>query len=131
MDSLILFVDPCMLYSNGLFNIPIEYGGKWKMLHYYAKNFFSPIVASGMVQEGELYVYVITDAQDLQDCTLRIDVRKWDTLDKPVYTFTTKPFNQVRKTEVILKIINTQFVAFLCEGHLLQLVCFKGSCSDW
>ena len=43
----------------------------------------------------QLDVYVITDVQDLQGCRLRINVHKWDTLDKPAHTVTTLQFNQV------------------------------------
>ena len=47
-------------------------------------------------EEGkQLDVYVITDVQDLQGCRLRINVHKWDTLDKPAHTITTPQFNQV------------------------------------
>ena len=66
------------------------------MLHYFAKTFFAPILASGMVQDKQLFVYTITDVQDLQNCKLRINVHRWDTLDKPAHTVTTQAFNQVR-----------------------------------
>ncbi|XP_072031155.1 beta-mannosidase-like [Amphiura filiformis] len=79
----------------------IEYGGKWKMLHYYAKNFFAPVLASGMVQDKQLYVYVITDVQDLQNCKLRINIHKWDTLDKPMDTITTQQFNQSHQSAIV------------------------------
>ena len=84
-----------------------EYGGKWKILHYYAKNFFAPILASGMVENNQINVYVITDVQDLQGCRLRINIHKWDTLDKPARTITTQQFNQVRRSMYHLLIIKS------------------------
>ena len=31
------------------------------MLHYYAKNFFSPVIASAYENEGYLKVYIVSD----------------------------------------------------------------------
>ncbi|XP_053372785.1 beta-mannosidase-like [Mercenaria mercenaria] len=39
----------------------IEYGGKWKMLHYYAYHFFSPVLISPYVSRDKLQVYVVVD----------------------------------------------------------------------
>uniref|UniRef100_A0A1A8PYS6 Mannosidase, beta A, lysosomal n=1 Tax=Nothobranchius rachovii TaxID=451742 RepID=A0A1A8PYS6_9TELE len=45
----------------------IEFGGKWKMLHYFAQNFFSPVLPVGFEDEDSLFVYAISDlSQDLQ-----------------------------------------------------------------
>ncbi|XP_062567240.1 beta-mannosidase-like isoform X2 [Saccostrea cucullata] len=39
----------------------IEYGGKWKMLHYYAQHFFSPMLISPYEEDGEAKVYICMD----------------------------------------------------------------------
>ncbi|XP_060593754.1 beta-mannosidase-like [Ruditapes philippinarum] len=43
----------------------IEYGGKWKMLHYYAIHFFSPVLISPFISNHEstdhLQVYIVVD----------------------------------------------------------------------
>ncbi|XP_048729184.2 beta-mannosidase-like isoform X1 [Ostrea edulis] len=39
----------------------IEYGGKWKMLHYYAQHFFSPLLVSPYEENGEVKVYICAD----------------------------------------------------------------------
>jgi beta-mannosidase len=41
----------------------IEYGGRWKMLQYYAKNFYSPVLVSlWTIQEiDQLGLYVVSD----------------------------------------------------------------------
>uniref|UniRef100_A0A1A8CE61 Beta-mannosidase n=1 Tax=Nothobranchius kadleci TaxID=1051664 RepID=A0A1A8CE61_NOTKA len=45
----------------------IEFGGKWKMLHYFAQNFFSSVLPVGFEDEDSLFVYAISDlSQDLQ-----------------------------------------------------------------
>ncbi|XP_035449572.2 beta-mannosidase [Spodoptera frugiperda] len=40
----------------------IEYTGRWKMLHYYAKDFFAPVLVSPRLDaSGEMEVYLIND----------------------------------------------------------------------
>lgn len=40
---------------------PKEYGGKWKMLQYYAKHFFSPMLISPYEENGMAKVYICAD----------------------------------------------------------------------
>ena len=47
-----------MSYS---FFSPKEYGGKWKMLQYYAKHFFSPMLISPYEEDGMAKVYICAD----------------------------------------------------------------------
>ncbi|KFM71618.1 Beta-mannosidase, partial [Stegodyphus mimosarum] len=64
----------------------IEYGGKWKMLHYYAKNFFSPLLVSPYEENGVAIASVVSDlTAPLRDLKLRIRVFKWSSL-VPAYT---------------------------------------------
>ncbi|CAH2301236.1 beta-mannosidase isoform X1 [Pelobates cultripes] len=58
----------------------IEYGGKWKMLHYYAKNFFAPVSTSGFEDRDILYIYGVSDLLEDQNFKLAIRVYKWDSL---------------------------------------------------
>ncbi|XP_070394199.1 beta-mannosidase-like isoform X2 [Dermacentor albipictus] len=40
----------------------IEYGGRWKMLHYFSKKFFSPIIVSPYLERGEEFrVFIVND----------------------------------------------------------------------
>ncbi|XP_041367910.1 beta-mannosidase-like [Gigantopelta aegis] len=39
----------------------IDYQGKWKMLHYYVRKFFSPTLISPFNDNGDLSVYVVVD----------------------------------------------------------------------
>ncbi|XP_076092568.1 beta-mannosidase-like isoform X1 [Mytilus galloprovincialis] len=39
----------------------LEYSGKWKMLHYFAKNFFAPLLISPTQEGNNIEVYIIVD----------------------------------------------------------------------
>ena len=39
----------------------LDYYGRWKALHYYARRFYSPVLASPHEENGELAVYVVSD----------------------------------------------------------------------
>ncbi|XP_053317515.1 beta-mannosidase isoform X2 [Spea bombifrons] len=58
----------------------IEYGGKWKMLHYYAKNFFAPVATSGFEDRDVLYIYGVSDLLEDRSFKLTVKVYKWDSL---------------------------------------------------
>jgi len=38
-----------------------EYGGRWKMLQYFSKNFFAPVLVSTFEQDGNFFVHVTSD----------------------------------------------------------------------
>ncbi|XP_013386685.1 beta-mannosidase isoform X2 [Lingula anatina] len=73
----------------------IEYGGKWKMLHYYARHFFSPVLVSPYIDGAVLKVVLVVDtlssgrALQKSGNTLYIQCYSWDNL-KPLYTWTQK-----------------------------------------
>uniref|UniRef100_A0A8C9VF12 beta-mannosidase n=1 Tax=Scleropages formosus TaxID=113540 RepID=A0A8C9VF12_SCLFO len=50
----------------------IEFGGKWKMLHYFAQDFFAPVLPVGFLDEGTLLIYAVSDLSG--DLTLRVVV---------------------------------------------------------
>ncbi|XP_046577124.1 beta-mannosidase-like [Haliotis rubra] len=39
----------------------IDYRGKWKMLHYYARRFFAPILISPFMDDNSLNIYMVVD----------------------------------------------------------------------
>jgi hypothetical protein len=51
---------PLRLIFN-LFYFFLEYSGKWKMLHYFAKHFFSPLLISPTQDLNSIEVYIIMD----------------------------------------------------------------------
>ncbi|XP_029900815.1 beta-mannosidase [Myripristis murdjan] len=63
----------------------IEFGGKWKMLHYFAQDFFAPILPVGFEDNGALLIYAVSDLSN--DLKLRavVSLYMWTKLD-PVCT---------------------------------------------
>uniref|UniRef100_A0A673CDI5 Beta-mannosidase n=1 Tax=Sphaeramia orbicularis TaxID=375764 RepID=A0A673CDI5_9TELE len=51
----------------------IEFGGKWKMLHYFAQDFFAAVLPVGFEDDGTLLIYAVSDLSP--DLTLRAVVR--------------------------------------------------------
>ncbi|XP_064471822.1 beta-mannosidase-like [Ornithodoros turicata] len=71
----------------------IEYGGRWKMLHYFARRFFSPLIVVPFINKdslfstGELQVYVVNDLrEDFPNAVLHIDSYSWGNFT-PVHRF--------------------------------------------
>lgn len=51
----------------------IEYGGKWKLLHYEEKKAFEPFHLSQMVKNGKFTLAVVNDYKEDTDCTIILD----------------------------------------------------------
>ncbi|XP_021509299.1 beta-mannosidase [Meriones unguiculatus] len=66
----------------------LEYGGKWKMLHYFAQRFFAPLLPVGFEDGDVFYVYGVSDLH--RDYTTRLTVRlyTWGSLT-PLCTLVT------------------------------------------
>ena len=68
----------------------LEFGGKWKMLHYFARNFFAPaLVSPSVTAAGDLEVHLISDYLEDKKTLLYVSVYKWDSLT---------PINQTANT---------------------------------
>ncbi|XP_039281656.1 beta-mannosidase [Nilaparvata lugens] len=70
----------------------LEFGGKWKMLHYFAEKFFSPILVSPWIEyDDRVKAMVISDRHQLPplQVQLLVVVYRWDQFS-PVNTFVTK-----------------------------------------
>ncbi|XP_014609878.1 PREDICTED: beta-mannosidase-like [Polistes canadensis] len=68
----------------------IEYGGRWKMLHYYATEFFSPIIVTSRLSQGnELSLYIVSDKlYAINNCTLKCSIYNWKSMQPlHVYSF--------------------------------------------
>ncbi|NWI56541.1 MANBA mannosidase, partial [Calyptomena viridis] len=59
----------------------LEYGGKWKLLHYFAQNFFAPLLPVAYEDKGVLYIYGVSDLHVDQKLTLRVIVHAWSSLE--------------------------------------------------
>ncbi|KAK7576622.1 hypothetical protein V9T40_012908 [Parthenolecanium corni] len=60
----------------------IEFGGKWKMLQYYAKKFFEPVIVTGdLDRSGSITINVISDKlNDIPNAELLIYLYNWNSM---------------------------------------------------
>ncbi|KAK9534254.1 hypothetical protein VZT92_009310 [Zoarces viviparus] len=63
----------------------IEFGGKWKMLHYFAQNFFAAVLPVGFEDGGTLFVYAVSDLSPDLELRAVVSAYSWSDLD-PVCT---------------------------------------------
>ncbi|XP_018022051.1 beta-mannosidase [Hyalella azteca] len=57
----------------------IEFGGRWKMLHYYSKNFFSPMMVSPFIENNTVHVSFVNDLpQATSNVNLRVQLIPYD-----------------------------------------------------
>jgi len=70
------------------------------MLHYYAKDFFAPIIVTSYLSiSNHLSIYVVSDQlYTLTNCTVKLHVYKWKSM-KPIYMLA---FNDI----IIVSMIN-------------------------
>lgn len=50
----------------------VDYYGRWKAAHYYARKFFAPILVSPVIDKGKIKISVISDKIDTQKMTLQV-----------------------------------------------------------
>nr|XP_037279850.1 beta-mannosidase-like [Rhipicephalus microplus] len=53
----------------------IDYTGEWKMLHYFAKRFFAPLLVSPFEEAGRLVVYVLDDLYHNEPYDLLLEIK--------------------------------------------------------
>ena len=56
----------------------LDYYGRWKALHYYARRFYAPILVSPHQEEGNVAVYVVSDKTAPTATTLRVRIMTFD-----------------------------------------------------
>jgi len=56
----------------------LDYYGRWKALHYYARRFYAPLLVSPHQEEGNVAVYVISDKTTPTVATLRVRILSFD-----------------------------------------------------
>ncbi|CAN9501998.1 unnamed protein product [Ophioblennius macclurei] len=59
----------------------IEFGGKWKMLHYFAQNFFAAVLPVGFEDDGTMLIYAVSDLSHEQKLRTVVTVHSWSHLD--------------------------------------------------
>ncbi|XP_072439843.1 beta-mannosidase isoform X1 [Chiloscyllium punctatum] len=69
----------------------IEYGGKWKMLHYFARNFFASVLPVAFEEHGTLFIYGVSDLPSDLKVMLQVKVYQWNLME-PVCVYATESF---------------------------------------
>lgn len=59
----------------------IEFGGKWKMLHYFAQSFFAPLFPIGFEDNNTMFVYAVSDLSHDLELKAVVTVFSWADLD--------------------------------------------------
>lgn len=59
----------------------LEYGGKWKALHYYAQHFFAPLLPVAHEADDVLYIYSVSDLHSDYKLTLTVKLHHWSSLE--------------------------------------------------
>uniref|UniRef100_A0A8D2B1D6 Beta-mannosidase n=1 Tax=Sciurus vulgaris TaxID=55149 RepID=A0A8D2B1D6_SCIVU len=68
----------------------LEFGGKWKMLHYFARNFFAPLLPVGFEDQDIFYIYGVSDFHTESKVKLTVRIHSWSSL-KPLCSTVTNP----------------------------------------
>lgn len=99
----------------------IEFGGKWKMLHYFAQDFFTTVLPVGFEDDDTLFIYAVSDLN--RDLKLRavVTVYSWSDLDS-VCTLTS---NLLLVSGGSAGVVFQRSVAALLAdcGHCTRLTC--------
>ncbi len=56
----------------------LDYYGRWKALHYYARRFYAPILVSPHHEGGNVAVYIVSDKTSPTVATLRVRILSFD-----------------------------------------------------
>ncbi|KAL7982064.1 hypothetical protein Chor_001121 [Crotalus horridus] len=99
----------------------LEYSGKWKMLHYFAKHFFAPLLPVAYEKENVFYIYGVSDFHSDYNLALKIIVYDWSRME-PVCTLT--------KDDVIVREGSAVLIYTEPMNHLLKRCgnCTRQSC---
>ena len=79
----------------------MEFGGKWKMSHYYAEKFFKPILISPIIEGEDVNVYGVCDHKE-HNMMLDIKIYHWDSFSPTYNTSLSLGPGCVRPGSVIL-----------------------------
>jgi beta-mannosidase len=89
----------------------IDYYGNWKALQYYARRFYSPILVSPHIEDGNLAVYVVSDKTAPVAAQLRLRIMDFNgkvlvehTQDVQVQPLASKIYYQQPVTELVAKL---------------------------
>jgi len=101
----------------------IEWGGKWKMLHYFARRFFAPLLISPFeLPYGMLNLWFINDFTTSIECHVTSRLYHWQnssTLYSWDTSFTSPPLSSIEVFQYDLKRITSGLCAFRNECFLV------------
>ncbi|KAF7271446.1 hypothetical protein GWI33_015668 [Rhynchophorus ferrugineus] len=102
----------------------IDYTGRWKMLHYLARDMFSPIIVTAHIgYNRNLQLYTVNDELESVQATLVSKVFKYDSADF-------KPISETR-TDLTLNAAASQLIEeFNIDDHLTSLNCGDQGSAD-
>ncbi|KAA0202062.1 hypothetical protein HAZT_HAZT000623 [Hyalella azteca] len=97
-----------------------KYGGRWKMLHYYSKNFFSPILVSPYIDGTQIHVWVINDTPEPSaEVTLALELRSYSS------------FQSLSRTSLQLDSIAAQNASEVWVLDVYRDLKVEQLCHDW
>ncbi|XP_070526214.1 beta-mannosidase isoform X2 [Cardiocondyla obscurior] len=105
----------------------IDIDGRWKMLHYYAKDFFAPIIVTSYLSASkELSIHVVSDRlYNLTNCTIKLHIYKWEFM-KPIFELFYD--NITLESNTAMKVTSFWLDTFLVQVGCGSLDSAKRSC---
>lgn len=55
----------------------LEYSGRWKILHYFARKFYAPLLISAFENDGKIKIFATSDLQQIIAGKLDITLWTW------------------------------------------------------
>lgn len=99
----------------------LEFGGKWKMLHYFARRFFAPaLVSPSVTSAGDLEIHLISDYLEDKETLLTVSVYKWNSLTPINETSSTHTLNKASVTKVFSKNLLDHLNAAGCSEYAVK-----------
>jgi len=111
--------------TNSIWQAPskasIEYGGRWKVLHYYSKNFFNPVLVSSFENPRDSYhVHLTSDSLEKISGTVTISLWTWE--GKVANSWTSQfTFGPLESKELYANNISTMLQSLKREQGLFVL----------
>ena len=127
MGSLYWQIDDCWPVTSWS---SIDYYGRWEALHYYARDFYSPVLVSPHVEEDEVKIYLVSDKTSEIKARLRVVLYDFDgqvlfthNLDTTVTPLKSAVYWSIPKSE-LLKNVDQKKVVLWCsliaDGELIS-----------
>ena len=114
MGSLYWQIDDCWPVASWS---SIDYYGRWKALHYFAKHSYAPILISPIISENDVKVYIVSDSREERDAVLEATVMDFD--GKVVFQQSVPIVLKPNQAEIVAVFSMSQLVSNLDKSHLV------------